>query len=400
MRSISEGGTRGAAFWLIVVASTLGNIVNSSNSPIIARIVGAELPGDDALAGMLVSLSAFASIAAMPLAGAAADRWSVRPVLIAASVIAIAGLVLVASALTVPTLAASRIIVGAGNAAVATALTAWVVAEIPHRERGRALGLFGLSVWVGLALGPPLGDALYREIGQQSVWIASAALQLTGLLIALLVRTRGPVKVDTGAIPMQAPAEGLRGWLVILRAVAVPGGVALAAWASEAFMIAFLLQHLSRNGVASEGIFGAANVFTIFAVSVVTARLLLSNLTDRLGPVVVTRWALVMVAAGMLTLAVSESFAVAALGGMLVGIGYSPLYPALTMLATEHLHPRRRSTGLGVFAALTSVGHALGSLLGGFFILLMGEAWSFATLAAVLLLAILLLRDRRRPRLR
>lgn len=399
MKGIAARGTRGASFWVIVIASALSNIVNSSNSPIIARIVGNELPGDAGLAGFLVSLSAFASIVAMPLAGAAADRWGVRPVVVVASITAIAGLLLVAAALTLPTLGASRLIVGAGNAAVATALTAWVVAEIPHHERGKALGLFGLSVWVGLALGPVISDTLYRDYGQQSVWVASAILQALALGMTMLVRSPGHIKVDP-EIVVHAPTGGLRGWLVILKAVSIPGAVALAAWASEGFMIAFLIQHLSNNGVASEGLTGAANVFTIFAISVVAARLLFSSATDRLGPVVVTRWSLVVVAAGMATLAVSNSFAIAAIGGMLVGIGYSPLYPALTMLATEHLHPHRRSTGLGVFSALTSVGHAMGSLLGGLLILLVGEGWSFAVLAGVLLLAILLLRQPRREVLR
>lgn len=395
MKGLGEAGTRGAAFWVIVAASTLGNIVNSSNSPIIPRIVGDQLGGDATLAGLLVSLSAFASIAAMPIAGHLADRLGIRPVLVISSLLAVAGLTLVAVSLTLPTLAASRIVVGAGNAAVATALTAWVVAEIPHHERGKALGLFGLSVWVGLALGPPISDALYREFGQQSVWIASAALQTASLALALLVRSPAS---RTGPLDIvgHEPAGGLRGWLLILRAVSVPGAVALAAWAAEGFMIAFLIQHLEKNGVASDGLFGAANVFTVFAISVVAARLLLSGLTDRLGPAVVTRWSLGVVAAGLATLALSPGFTVAAIGGMLVGIGYSPLYPALTMLATENLHPRRRSTGLGLFSALTSVGHAMGSLLGGVLITLAGETASFLVLAGVQLLVILLLRGHAR----
>lgn len=401
VKGIAERGTRGVAFWLVVAASTLGNIVNSSNTPVIARVIGDDLPGDDALAGALVSLAAFASIAAMLIAGSAADRFGIRPVLVAATAIAVAGLLLVSIALTIPTLGVSRVIVGGGNAAVAMSLTAWIVADVPHRERGRALGLFGLSVWVGLALGPTVGDTLYREFGQQSVWLVSAGLQASALAVTFAVRApRAGHSREMPAVQV-APGVGLAGWIEILRAVAIPGTVTIAAWACEAFMIAFLIQHLDTRGVASDGLFGAANVFTVFAASVIVTRLAFGGITDRVGAVIVARWALVAVAAGMVTLGAADSFTVAAIGAVLVGVGYSPLYPALTILATDTLHPRRRSTGLGVFSALTSFGHALGSLVGGVLILQIGEAWTFVTFAGVVLLAIPLLRDRgTTPRLR
>ncbi|AWB88605.1 MFS transporter [Salinibacterium hongtaonis] len=406
MKGVAETGTRGAAFWLVVIAATVGNIVNTSNNPVIAQVIGNDLEGNDALAGFLVSLSAFASIAAMLIAGAAIDRFGVRPVLVASTTIAVVGLVLVAIALTVPTLGASRVIVGGGNAAVAMALTSWIVAEVPHHERGKALGFFGLSVWVGLALGPTIGDALYRELGQQAVWIVSALLQTIALAITFVTRAPRPnghhpvvnadrESTDTGEVQIDAaPIRGLAGWIAVLREVALPGTVTIAAWACEAFMVAFLIQHLAKQGVASGGIFGAANVFIVFAASVIITRLAFGGLTDKLGPVVVARWALAMVAAGMVTLGLSNSFALAALGAVLVGVGYSPLYPALTILATENLDPRRRSTGLGIFSALTSFGHALGSLIGGYLILVIGEGWTFTALAGVVLLSILLLRGR------
>jgi MFS family permease len=391
VRSLAEAGPRGFAFWLLVLAATLGNIVNGASTPVLARIVQEQLAGDAALAGFVVSLAGFASIAAMPIAGILADRIGVRTVLVISSVVAAMGLAVVLSSLTVGGLLWSRILFGGGNAAVATALTAWVVAVVPAGHRGRALSLFGLSVWVGLALGPPLGENLYQSAGYQAVWAVAIAVQLGALLLASFVRGAPRTVVTTRA----EDARGLASWGPTLRTIALPGVVALTAWAAEGFMIAFLIQHLENNGLPTEGLTGAANVFTVFAASVIVSRLVIGGLPDRIGGVATARISLLMLGTGLAVLAVSGDFAVAAVGAVLIGAGYSPLYPALTMLATDGLAASRRSSGVGLFSAMTSIGYAIGSLLGGVLVESVGETASFLMLAGAQVLVVLLLSGQR-----
>lgn len=392
MRALADTGVRGLAFWLIVVSAALGNIVNSATTPVLSRLVQEQLGGDAALAGLLVSLSGFASIAAMPVAGVLADRIGVRTVLIASSVIAILGLAIILLSLTTPSVFLSRVLFGGGNAGVATALTAWVVAVIPADRRGRALGLFGLNVWVGLALGPVIGESLYRNSGYVAVWAASIALQSAALLLASFVR-KAPRSMTSGITA--TPSERRGRWLLVARTITAPGIVALAAWAAEGLMVAFLIQHLEQHGLATSGLLGAANVFAIFAASVIATRLALGGLPDRWGPTPTARAALVVLALGLAVFAFADSFALAAVGAVLVGAGYSPLYPALTMLATSDLPAQVRSSGLGLFSAMTSVGYSAGALLGGVLIATFDSRTSFLVIAGAQLLVIVLLR---RPR--
>lgn len=390
MRPLAETGTKGAAFWMLVLASTAGHAVNGATTPVIPRLVQEQLGGDPALAGLLVSLGAVAAIVAMPVAGVLADRWGPRCVIITAGVLSALGLALLLVMLTVPSLAMSRLVFGAGNAAVATALTAWVVAEAPVAERGRALGLFGLSVWVGLALGPVLGENLLLSLGHRAVWTTAVALQLLGLGIALLVR--GGSGAIRGADPHRTGTP--RDSSVLVR-VARPGAVGFIAWAGEGFLIAFLISHLVSRGLDSQGLFAPANVFTVFAASVIVARLLLGGLPDRIGATLTARISLGVLALGLGVLAVAGDFWSAALGAALVGVGYSPLFPALTLLATRELEPGRQSSGVGVFSAFTSAGYAAGSLLGGVLVAHLGSGWALGILAAVQLAAIPLLGPRR-----
>jgi MFS family permease len=379
---------------MLVLASTAGYVVNGATTPVVPRLATEHLGADPALGGLLVSLAAFVSIGAMPLAGLLSDRVGPRRVLLCSGLLAAAGLGVVLVALSIPSLAVSRVVFGAGNAATATALTAWVVAEAPVAQRSRALGLFGLAVWVGLALGPVLGESLFRSVGHQAVWVVTIGIQLVGLAVALLVRGgRAPVHTTE----VRRAGAGVAS---VLRAVVRPGAAGLVAWAAEGFMIAFLIQHLVDHGVDGQGVLGAANVFAVFAGSVVGVRLLLGGLPDRLGPVRTARAALVVLAAGLVVLAVAHDFPTAAVGAVLVGAGYSPLFPTLTVLATRRLDDRTRATGVGVFSAVTSAGYAVGSLVGGLLVSTVGSGWALAVLAALQLAAVPALgrHDPARPR--
>ena len=47
------------------------------------------------------------------------------------------------------------------------------------------VGLYGLAVWTGLSLGPPIGDLLLQVGSYELVWAFATAAPLLGLLIAL-----------------------------------------------------------------------------------------------------------------------------------------------------------------------------------------------------------------------
>jgi MFS family permease len=392
VRPLAQTGTTGVAFWTLVLASTAGHLVNGATTPVIPRLVQDQLGADPALSGLLVSLAAFASIIAMPIAGVLTDRWGPRRVLAVAAVLGAIGLALVLVVLSVPSLVASRLVFGTGNAAVATALTAWVVAEAPPEQRGRALSFFGLSVWVGLALGPVLGENLLQSYGHKTLWSIAVLLQLASLALAMLARDGSAPQRS----PRLRPARGA-GSHAVLAAVARPGSVGLVAWAGEGFLIAFLISHLIGRGVAEQGLMGAANVFTVFAASVIGARLLFGGLPDRIGATTTARGSLVVLAAGLGVLAIAGNFTVAAIGAVLVGVGYSPLFPALTLLTTQSLDVDRRATGVGMFSAFTSAGYAIGSLVGGVLVTHLGSGQALGILAALQLCAIPLLR--RKPAL-
>jgi MFS family permease len=344
------------------------------------------LGGDSSLAGVIVAIAAGASMIAMPIAGALADRHGYRVVAVTGGVVAVTGMLLMAMLPTLWGASLSRVLFGLGNAAAMAVIMAWLIAITPPEQRGRALSYFGLSVWIGLALGPQLGTAVEFVGGPAAVFVVCAVLELTtALTIAALPRPRITTSVPTTTGAVALPVGAAKNLWRAFRSVWTPGVVAAAAWCGEGIMIAFLIMHLVSAGVSTGS---AASVYAVFAVSVIAARLALASLPDRIGPLRATAISLTALAAGLTTLAFARDFWLASLGAALIGIGFSPLYPSLTMLATRGLRTGNRALGLGLFSSFTSIGYGGGALLGGFVIAYASSTAAFLIVAGLQVVAL------------
>lgn len=391
-RGLQARGTRSVGFWLIVVAASANYSVNAAAAPLLTRGALEVLGQDAAAAGGLVAITGITAIVAMAAAGVAADRMGPKTVAVVASVLAIAGVAVLILSFTVPSIAASRLLYGAGNAGVTIATTSWVALSTPHHQRGRALGYYGISVWVGLAAGPLLAENIYAWAGNSAAWAGMTALQMAALGIAAFVgATPTPHTADAGAeIERPSPETPTRAGLTrtLARAVWVPAAISLAAWGAQGLLTAFLVLHLQAQGLPASGLLGAATIFVVFAASVVIARIALGGVTDRTAVTNTARLALAVVAVGLAAIAFSPNFWWAAAGAAVLGIGYAPLYPTLTLMATAPLPPQRQSTAIGLFSAATALGMALGPALGGLAITASSSTLAFVG-AAVAQLAVI-----------
>ena len=379
--------TRTLPFWLMFAASALGAMTNSASTPIIPRYVEEVLGGGATLSGVIIAIAALASIAAMPVAGSYADRRGYRTIALIGSGMAIFALLLLALVPTLWSAITSRVVFGLGNSASMTLIMAWLVAIAPPSQRGKALSIYGLSVWLGVAAGPQLGTAVNSLFGPLTVFGVCAALELT--TFALIAMLPLPKAVSAASTPLaERPRLTRRGLMAAFGAVWVPGVAAAAAWCGEGLMLGFLIVHLTGRGVPENGIVGAASVFGVFAISVITARLVLATMPDRIGPLRSTAISLSSLTIGLVTLGLAGNFWVAAVGAAFIGIGFSPLYPSLTMLATRGLHADNRALGLGLFASFTSIGYASGALIGGVTIALFSSMWAFLLVAGFQLAAL------------
>jgi MFS family permease len=336
--------------------------------------VQTELDGGDTLVGIVVAVTPLCALVGGLLAGPQVDRHGRRIVALGGLVVALAGALLIVPADGLALTLAARAIYGFGVGATAAALITWAVAEVPFERRGRALSVYGMTVWTGLSLGPQLGQAVLNATDYQGVWLMVAGLELGALLLVLAGRE--PAR----AAATSTPAAKSR--LVPHGAVRPSILIALAAY-GEGVITALLVLHLVDRGVhAGAGFGGAASVFTVFAFSVIVFRVLAAPLFDRARPERIATGGFVLEALGLAILAVASSFGAASIGATLMGAGFAVLFPALAVVATGASGEAEQGAALGAFGAAFGLGLFLGSLLSGAISSLVGTSGAHLAAAA------------------
>ena len=337
-----------ASFAGIFIVTNLGLLAVGATLPVLPRFVSEELDGSDLEVGIVTGAFAITGLVCRPIAGNAADRRGRRVTVIAgASLAVVAGALLFLPA-SIFGLIVSRLFLGAGEGTVFTAGSAWNVDMAPPERRGRMIGLYGLAIWTGLTLGPPIGELMLQAGGYNMVWAFATAAPLLGALIA-------------ARLP-EAPVAGggeSRGPLISREALA-PGGTFALSVIGFAAVAAFIVLSLDERGIGH-----GAEVFSVFAGTVVATRLLGGGLPDRIGAARCALGAALTEATGLLLIGLADHLAVVIVGAIAMGAAFSLLFPSLSLLAVERVVPARRGAAMGTFTAAFDLGMLVGSPLVG-----------------------------------
>jgi MFS family permease len=356
------------AFAGVFASALFAFLAVGSVLPALPRFVHGPLHAGDVWVGVVTGAFAFTAVVARPVAGRIADKRGRRAVVVGGCVlVAIAGGLYFVPA-GVPGLIVARLVLGIGEGSVFTAGATWIVDLAPVERRGQAIGLFGLAVWGALSAGPLIGEGLFQVGGYSLVWAFATVSPLVGLLLALRQPGGGPATDVPERGPL-IPPEVVRPGLAL--ALANVGYAALAGF------IVLDLQHL--------GVGHGAGVFTAFAAAVVGTRLLLGRLPDRFGGRASAIAAGISESVGLTLIALATSLPLAIVGAIVMGVGFSTLFPALALIVVNRSGEDRRGGALGLFTAFFDIGVGLGGPLVGAIAALGGYQagfWAAAVCAA------------------
>ncbi|MDP9228745.1 MAG: MFS transporter, partial [Actinomycetota bacterium] len=190
------------AFAGIFVVTNLGLLAVGATLPVLPRFVSEELNGSEIEVAIVTGAFALTGLICRPVAGNLADRRGRRVTVIGGALLAVIAGALLFLPASIPGLIVSRLFLGAGEGTVFTAGSAWVVDMAPAERRGRMIGLYGLAIWTGLTLGPPVGELLLRAGGYELVWAFATIAPIAAAAIAARLpegvapggeRARGPL---------------------------------------------------------------------------------------------------------------------------------------------------------------------------------------------------------------
>jgi MFS family permease len=357
------------AFAGVFVACLLAFLGLGTVLPVLPRYVKGPIGSTDVAVGLVTGAFAFTAVVCRPLGGRLADARGRRLVVITGALLSALAGALYFVPLGVPGLVLARLVLGAGEGLVFTAGAAWTVDLAPEDTRGRAIGLFGLTIWTALTIGPLIGEGLRQAAGYGAVWAFAAAAPLAGAAVAR-------------ALPdsPRTPVPEIRGAWVAREAVRPGVSLSLAAFGQAAFA-GFIVLHMERRGIGH----GVA-VFTAFGAAVVGARVIAGRLPDVIGPRKSAVGAAFCEACGLAIIGLAHGLPVAIAGAVVMGFGFSVLFPSLALIVVNAAGDARRGAALGTFTAFFDIGMGLGGLVAGLIAALAGypEVFWFAAGCAAL----------------
>lgn len=191
------------------------------------------------LYGLAFTTASLATISAIPIAGRAVDRFGARVVLIPVLLLFAAGLLVAASAPTMPVLLGGQFLAGSGGGGL-YALSLGIVAKTyPDRVRPRVLALLA-TMWIVPGLvAPPFGALVASTVGWRWAFLAPIPVLLVGWLLivpALDLVPRGgtahvrlavrwPLQLMVGAGLVFTALTIVRPWALLLVGAGVVIGV-------------------------------------------------------------------------------------------------------------------------------------------------------------------------------
>jgi len=297
--------------------------------------------------------------------GTLSDRIGARPVVLIASVLLGAGLILgsQASDILMFQFAYGGLVGAAGGAFFAPIISA----TLGWFDKNRSLAVSLVSIGGGIApmVITPFASLLIQTYGWRSAMLSIAIGALVVIIPAALLIRRAPTVVE--APPAEAtqatPRQASSGW----SALRTPQFIVLATvfFLCCAAHSGPIFHTVSYAMICGASALAAASIYSVEGLAGLFGRVIFGVLADRLGVRRVIVAGLALQAVGIYVYIYVSELPQFYLLAAVLGLAYGGVMPLYSVLARDYFSPRVMGTVLGGMAMTSSIGMAFGPVGGG-----------------------------------
>ena len=340
--------------FLALAAATLAFFVAGGIVlPVAALYVRGPLDADSAGVGIAIGSFSIASLVMRPLVGWSSDRFGRRPLLVGGSILTVAALLFHLVATTLPLFIVARCFLGIGEGFFFVAALAAASDIAPQERRGEALSILSLSLYLGLAIGPAVGETVLRTADYNIVWLVAGAIALLAVVLSWLTP-------ETSAVVLRGGDEAKTAGRFFHPAGLFPGLIVMAgAWGMGGFLT-FLPLHATEIGLEGAGLALAAYGGIIVALRIFGARL-----PDRLGAAPLAGTALACSAIGLAVLGAVPLPVGMYVGAAIYALGVAFTFPAILTFAVSRVPESERGSVVGTTTLFLDVAFGISPALLG-----------------------------------
>ena len=349
-------------FRLLVLANVNGAVGAVVVSPVLESLTG-PYGIDAARLGLMMSVFTAPSIVGIPLAGAIADRYGRKPVLLASLLLFGAGGSALAFTTNYTVVLALRAVQGVGYSGIIPVVIASIGDVYADAEETAAHGLRFSSSALSQAVFPVVAGGLAALSWRYPFLLFAVAFPIAGLVAVSLDEpssTGGDDANgrDTGAYVRSVMSAVLRPRLgAVLLALGVPAFVWITFLTYNSFFVVEVLGHSPLYASALLTVLSLVNATTASQAGRITAA---SDGAFR--PLVVANLAL---AVGLGLFALAPSIPVAVLSVGVVGVGFGLSFSLLRNVITDRVGGDLRGGVVGIGESIIRLSNSVGPLMTG-----------------------------------
>lgn len=329
---------------------------------------------DKGMAGLVLASYVIASISSRPFSGYFVDRFSRKNLYVISYILFVCMFVGYVVAGSLVLFIVFRFLHGVIWGTLTTASNTLVIDITPSSRRGEAIGIFGLSSNIAMAVGPMTGLLLYESLPFNYIFYSAAITSLAGVLLALPISVRERPKFVHEPLSLDR--------FVLLKGI--PSGINLILiTVSYGMIFSFSAMFGKEINISNPGIF-----FIIMAFGIMFSRIIAGKLVDRGQLNEVSVIAMILLTIGLLILSLFHHPLAFFSSAFIAGCGFGMLFPALQTLMVNLSSHKQRGTAISTFFTAFDLGVGGGMFLGGKIAEMMGLSHSFLLGAALTFLSI------------
>ncbi len=327
--------------------------------------------------GFIIGLMAVSAVLLRPWAGAWADRYGRKALLIAGAAATGAGSLCYLAGQSLFWLVLGRLAQGAGICLFTTGYGALIPDMAAPARRGEAIGLASITMPLSLMIMPRAGAAMQEHYGFPPLFIVSCAVAVAAMAVSLGL-PRGNYSGRSGA-----KAVSFRGVLGMRRLWAALAGVAALALSYGA-LLSFLPLFAQERNIANGSYF-----FLGYGLAQVVASYSVGGLSDRYGRARVVVPGMVGVAVAMALVSQVSSLAPLLLLAVAIGLLFGAAKISLDAFCVDCVPAQGRGAVVSLEYAVFDAGIGLGSFGLGAVADAVGYSNMFLAMAGLILVGLL-----------
>lgn len=267
----------------------------------------------------------------------------------------------------------SSIVLGAAIV-FASGLT-YITQSTPEHRRTEAIGIFGIGGFIGMLIGPLIGDLFLadRQRGNFTLLFMVAAIaNLLPMIGLYFLRATSSERTNSSVRLKDFVLTTKRYWPGTILLVDLAFGVCMAG------PFVFVASFIDQASLRIEGVSIIGLYFLFYAGIGITLRLTLRRLPERVGSRKVLLAGMCFMSAGMFSFAIvsSTNTAMIVIPALLTGAGHGLMFHTMTSLTLENYPMSVRGSGSALALMMLDLGTIFGAPLLG----QIGQWFGFAAL--------------------